>query len=102
MGCVQITCQANIPGYAQSTRILSPRVVAKMQRYVTEMMDYSVTPPVLKWPGMTELLEDILDRYLITVVDGRYPDPPDQTILSLEAALAAAKAAALPKFLPTT
>ena len=98
-GCVQITCQANIDGFAPTYRVLSPRIVAKLQSLCADLIDYTQTPPVPVFVDMTAALEGTLDRYLLTMVENRYPDPPDQSIAELEAALAAAKAAAQPKFL---
>lgn len=98
-GCVVITCQANIDGYQPTIRILSPRIVQKILLLIGDAMDYSKTPPAPLFSSLTEALESILDRHLLSQADDRYPDEPDATVAALEAQLEAAKQAARPKFL---
>ena len=103
-GCVTIVCQANLPGYQPTTKVLAPRMVVKIMSFLAEMRTIGINADgmavsVPKYSGMTQLLESVLDEHLLSPIDRRYPDAPDQTIADLEAQLAAAKKAVQPKFI---
>ena len=106
VGAIQITFQANIEGYEPTVRVLAPRMTAKIQQYLAESLRPSIVDNVVAmvplYPGgMTQVLEEMLDKHLLSMLDARYPDPPDTTVADLEAQLAAAKAAVIvqPKFI---
>lgn len=98
-GCVRITFQANIGGYPATSRTLAPRLVSKLIEFLPTVPHIENGETVYGFPGLTELFEHVVTEDLLKAVESRYPDTPTPEIVALEAQLAAAKAAALPKFI---
>lgn len=99
-GCVQVSFQANIEGYPQTSRTIAPRIVNKLLQYMSVAYHQDINGAIVQgFPGLTEMFEYVVLTHLIGPVEMKYPDAVPPEVAAAEAALAAAKAAALPKFI---